>query len=130
MKSLFLLLIGLVVGALCAIAAANALAKRSAHGRATMIVLAKHLDALRGMGLERDCAGDQATQRAGQIAFAAREIDYAFGRLAQDEPLFSRRSAGFRRIAEKGGTFSSCSDLGRWTEELGGSCQACHRDFR
>lgn len=130
MKSLILVLIGLAVGAICAIAAANALAKRSAHGHATMTILAYHLDALRKMNREADCAGDLARQHAHQIVFASREIGYAFERFAQEEPAFARRNQAFAHLVERLGPFANCGELSAWTKELGSGCQTCHRDFR
>lgn len=130
MKSLALLLIGLLVGALCALAAANALSKHGAHGRATMIVLAHHLDELRAMHDDADCASDETRHHLEQIAFAAREIGYAFDNLIEHEPTFARRSDDLHNLAKQPASISNCAELDRKISALGDSCQACHRRFR
>lgn len=130
MKSLALLVIGLLAGALCALAAVNALSKRGAHGRAAMIVLAHHLDELRATRGDAECASGETRNRLEQIAFAVREIDYAFDDLIKREPAFARRSADLRHLAERPVSISSCAELDRTIGELGDSCQACHRRFR
>lgn len=131
MRTLVLAAITLLVGAMAGMAAANALAKRGAHARAVMVVLARHHDALRATAGEDQCRGEQAARRLAQVDFAAREIDYAFATWIEDAPGFARRSADFQRSARVAAApVPSCAALAERVAELGRGCQDCHRDFR
>jgi hypothetical protein len=131
MRILVLAAIALLVGVMAGLAAANALAKRGAHGRAVMVVLARHHDALRATALEAQCSGSQTAQRLAQIEFAAREIDFAFAPWLADDSGFARRSGDFRRSAQAAAApVASCAALAERVADLGRGCQACHRDFR
>lgn len=130
MKTIVLMLIALFVGAACAFALANAWAKRGAHGKAPMVVLAKHVEALRALDGDAACAGPQARRHQEQIAFAAREIEFAFAERHHDTPAFRRRSADFLAIAGSPPAIAGCPDLDRYLGALGDGCKACHREFR
>lgn len=127
LKALVLIAIGLFIGAFCALAATNALAKRNAHGRAVMVVLAKHMDELRHMDATVDCDA-VIRPHVEQIAFAARDIGFAFPRLAGDA-LFERRNTHFRELAAAA-TTASCDELPGRVARLSDDCTACHRQFR
>ena len=129
MKVMIVLLIGIVIGAFCAIAATNAMGKRNAHGRAVMVTLTRHLDALRAIDLKTDCRNDQVRTHLDQIAAASRDIDYAFAANYAGEPAFARRSAHFRSLSEAA-LGSSCDTLPSAVGELADDCQRCHRQFR
>jgi hypothetical protein len=132
MRILILAVIALLVGAMAGLAAANALAKRSAHSRAVMVVLARHHDALRASTDETQCTGEQAARRLAQVDFAAREIDFAFGPWLADSSGFARRSGEFQRLAAAAAVapIASCAALAARVAELGQGCQDCHRDYR
>ncbi len=133
MRMLVLAAITLFVGVMAGLAAANALAKRGAHGRAVMVVLARHHDALRASADETQCADRQTARRLAQMEFAAREIDYAFIDWAGDDGGgFARRSAEFQRSARAAAAtpVASCAALAERVAELGRGCQDCHRDYR
>lgn len=129
MKALILLVIGLLAGAFCTAVVVNTLDRRGAHERAVMVVLARHVDALSAYRDDADCAGDEARRRLEQIAFAAREIDFAFARVA--DPAFARRNMHFRSVTDAlPPQVASCAELDRFLAELDESCRACHRNFR
>lgn len=131
MRVLVLAAIALLVGAMAGLAAANALAKRGAHARAVMVVLARHHDALRAAADEAQCTGADTARRLLQIDFAAREIDFAFIAGLADDGGFARRSADFQRSARVAAApVASCAALAERVADLGRGCQACHRDFR
>jgi cytochrome c556 len=132
MRILVLAAIALAVGVMAGMAAANALAKRSAHSRAVMVVLARHHDALRASADEAHCTGAQTARRLAQLDFAAREIDFAFGPWLEDGGGFARRSAEFQRLAQAATAqpVASCAALAEQVAAIGRGCQDCHRDFR
>jgi hypothetical protein len=124
------MLIALFVGAACAFSVANALAKRGAHGKASMIILARHVDALRAMDSDAVCTGPDARAHQEQIAFAAREIEFAFTDLHRDSPTFKRRADGFRTVAGQPPATSGCAGLDQYLGSLDEGCKACHQEFR
>lgn len=129
-QSLVVLLIGLIVGAVGAFSAAQALAKRGAHARASMVVLARHVDHLRALQGDAACTGETAWNRLRQIHFAAKEIDFAFAAQVKADPAFARRSGDFQTATILPEKMAGCGDLERWLTEVGRGCQACHRDYR
>lgn len=127
LKALILIAVGLFVGTFCTLAATNALAKRNAHGRAVMIILARHMDEAKRQDTTTGC-DDAFRSHVEQIASAARDIDFAFPALRGDA-TFTRRSAHFRDLATAATTMSCASLPGQLTR-LADDCQACHRQFR
>ena len=129
-KTLAILLIGLTVGAICAFSLAQALAKKGAHGRAAMIVLARHVDHLRSLQDDAACSGEKAWARLHQVHFAAREIDFAFVTPEGIDPGFARRSQEFQMATVLPEKLAGCADLDTWLGEVRKGCQASHRDYR
>lgn len=132
MKSLLLILTGLLVGALCALAAAKAVATRHAHERATMVVLAQHMDAMRRAGDDTACADDGIRQRLQQISFAARELTYAFPDLDTPGSEFARRRHDLQQAADTAVAqgIDDCQALAQTTGTLARVCQECHRRYQ
>jgi acyl-CoA reductase-like NAD-dependent aldehyde dehydrogenase len=129
-QSLVVLLIGLVVGGVCAFSVAQALAKRGAYPRAAMIVLARHVDHLRGLEGDTACTSDRVWARMQQVHFAAREIDWAFANVEGLDDGFARRSREFQAATVVPEKLGGCADLAAWLENVRRGCQACHRDYR
>ncbi len=132
MKSLLLILTGVLVGSLCALAAAKALATRNAHERATMVVLAHHMDAMRRAGDDADCTGDAMRQRLQQVSFAARELSFAFPDLDTPGSEFARRRQDLQRAADgiSAEGIEDCNALVQATGTLARVCQECHRRYQ
>lgn len=131
MKAVILLLIGLLAGAMMALATANVLAMRGAHPRAVMVLLERHVDGLRALPDEAGCTGPEGRVRLGQVRFAAREIDFGFRQWRTESPAFGRRSDAFQALAGRlDAPVSDCADLHTRLTELERGCQDCHRDFR
>lgn len=129
-KFLIALSIGLIVGAVGAFSVAQALAKRGAHARASMAVLARHVDHLRGLHDDAVCTGENTWARLQQVHFAAREIDFAFAAQVQADPAFSRRSQEFQAATVLPERLAGCDELESWMSQVRRGCQACHRDYR
>lgn len=131
MRLLVVFLIGLAIGAFCAAAVLNALSKRGAHHRASMVVLAYHVDALRSLDQDRECAGPAAIRHWSQIGFAAREIGHAFSREIDANGVFRRRNDQFMTLVERPlFDIDGCAALAPRLRELEQGCQSCHREFR
>lgn len=132
MKSLLLILVGLLVGTLCAFAASKALGMRQAHERATMVVLAHHMDAMRRAADETACTDALMVQRLQQISFAARELVFAFPDLDTPGSEFARRRNDLEQVAGTAAAdgISDCAALARTTGALARVCQDCHRRYQ
>ena len=130
MKALVLLVVGLLAGAFCTAALVNATGKRNAHERAVMVMLARHTDALRDTEGDAACTGPEARARLGQIAAAAREMDYAFA--DWDVPAFARQTRQFQSITTAAATsgVGDCPALQRTLASFEDGCRTCHREFR
>lgn len=129
-KFLIALSIGLVVGAVGAFSVAQSLAKRGAHARASMVVMARHVDHLRRLEDDAACTSEKAWARLQQVHFAAREIDFAFAAQVQADPAFARRSQEFQAATALPAKLAGCGELESWMSDVRRGCQACHRDYR
>lgn len=131
MRTIIALALGLAIGFALALVVARTLATFGAHPRATMVVMARHMDALRAAHGAADCDDAEVDARLDQVRAMAREIDFAFAGDGPDHASFRRRSGQFQSQAqaraEAGG---GCAGLGTALAELGQGCQDCHRDFR
>lgn len=131
MRLIALFLIGLAIGAFATAALVNALGKRGAHARASMIVLAHHVDALRRLGDDSLCAGARANEHWQQLRFAANEIGYAFAEQIETGPTFRRRNEQFVELVNRSlADIENCDQLSQRVRELEQGCQNCHREFR
>lgn len=131
MRLLIALALGLAVGVVLALIAARALATIGAHPRATMVVMARHMDALRAAHGAGECDDAEIDARLGQLRAMAREIDFAFAGDGPEHASFRRRSGQFQSLAQaQAAAAGGCAGLGTALAELGQGCQDCHRDFR
>lgn len=130
MRILVALALGLAVGFALALIAARAMSVAGAHPRATMVVMARHMDALRAANGAATCDDREVAARLGQVRAMAREIDFAFAE-SLDDSAFARRSGHFAAAADAAtAAASGCEGLPDTLASLGQACQDCHRDFR
>ncbi len=132
MKSLVLLLVGLVAGALLATTMIGALSARDRYPKAVMVVMQANLAALqRGLRVQ-DCGLPTAGRHASQLAALAMEIEPAFAALERDSSDFVRSRELFQRAV--GGLLreapTDCAALNRSVTAIAQACDACHNGFR
>lgn len=122
----------MATGAVLAFAAANALHRGKAHVRAPMVMLAVHLDHLRGLASPGDCTAADALARLAQVAAAARETRYAYRAWIDADAGFAARQEDFEALADASAQAPvvDCDDLAERVERLGLACQDCHRRYR
>ncbi|MBX3724680.1 MAG: cytochrome c [Xanthomonadales bacterium] len=131
MRTAVALVLGLAVGFAVALIAARAMSAFGAHPKATMVIMARHMDALRAANGADDCDDQVVASRLGQLQAMAREIDFAFASAASRQDGFERRARRFASVsAAQVDSSVGCRDVGPALAALGKACQDCHRDFR
>ncbi len=132
MKSILLLVLGLVVGALAAAKVSSVVQMRDAYPRGVMSVMQHHLGALAQSVRHNACPVD-ATQRHLQ-RLKAMQPDIL--------PAFAENLAGkadFRQHASKlvqaidtalADPAADCKALGKSVSMIGGTCKSCHQIYR
>ena len=129
MRSLILLVLGLVVGALAATSVVNALRQRDAYPRGLMNVMQHHYAALRGDVREQRC-GDSSRHVAALKALAA-DIDGAIFPDTTPEPPFLEYEHRLVESLEQASiAATACPALAPAVERITAACDACHRQYR
>jgi cytochrome c556 len=131
MRSLVLLLIGLVVGALCTTALVNALNRKSAYPRAVMTIMGQQMRALDNSVKQSRCASTDLTPRLQILRFVANDIEPAFADM-KDEAQFGRYASDLRAAADAGLMTppASCASAAAAISRLDKACDSCHRDYK
>ena len=128
----FMLLLGLVLGAIGAVMAMRAWQARQDHfPDAVMTVQSWHMGQLKKNLEANRCTANDTIPHLQTLRRMADDIDPAFGDLAGDE-RFAKHTADFRAAldAAQSSPPLSCESLKQTMGEVGGQCKACHDDFR
>lgn len=131
MRFIALLLIGLFIGALGAVAGMSALRQDTPYNRALMTVLRQQMGGLSAMREAKSCDVAESTRRLALMQAVAHDTDPAFLPVG-DDTLFRRHSGAMRsRLAQTlAAPPADCAALGEALAAIGGTCKACHQDFR
>ena len=131
-RYLFLLLLGLVLGAIGTVMALRAIEARKDHfPEALMHVQQWHMGQLKADMENNRCAATDALPHLQALRTSAIDLDAAFPDLADDE-RFQTASAAMRAATDQAVSAPplSCEGLGATMKALGDGCKACHQDFR
>lgn len=131
MRSLVLLLVGLVVGALCTMIAVNALHRGTAYPNAVMAMMGQQMKALDKSVKQSRCAPADLTPRLQTLRFVANDIEPAFAD-QQSEAQFGRYASDLRAAADAALMTppASCAAATAAVANLGKACDSCHRDYK
>lgn len=131
MRSLVLLVVGLLVGALCTIIAVNALNRGTAYPNAVMALMGQQMKAMDKSIKQSRCASTDLTPRLQTLRFVANDIEPAFADM-QDEVQFGRYAADLRSAADAALMTppASCAAATAALSNLGKACDSCHRDYK
>lgn len=131
MRHALLILVGILVGALCTLAAMNAAQRANAFPRGVMAVLGHHSGEIRRQIANGQCEADGAQRHFVAVRRLADDLQPAFVPTGMDDALFLRYTDALREVADRAlaNPAADCTALGEQLGELGGACQACHRDF-
>ena len=131
MRSLVLVLVGLVVGALCTLIAVNAMHRGTAYPNAVMAMMGQQMKAMDKSVKASRCAATELSPRLQTLRLVANDIEPAFAG-EHDEPQFGRYAADLRAAADAAlmSPPATCAAASAVMSNLGKACDSCHRDFR
>lgn len=130
-RYLFLLILGLVVGAIATVMAMRALDARKDHfPDSLMEVQGWHMGQLKSAMEQNRCGATDVLPHLQTLRMLGNDLEPAFPDLRDDE-RFRTAASAMRAAADKAITAPplSCESLAATMKSLGDSCEACHRDF-
>lgn len=131
-RYLFLLILGLVVGAIATVMVLRALDARKDHfPDALMEVQGWHMGQLKAAMEQNRCNATDVLPHLQALRTMGNNLEPAFPDLRDDE-RFRTAASAMRAAADKAIAAPplSCESLAATMKSLGDSCKACHRDFR
>jgi len=129
MRSVLLLVLGLVIGIVGTVFAMNALQERQPYSHALMMTMAHHAGALGASIKAQKCDAAQTRQHLTRLLETQADIDEAFP--GMDQP-FKDEAA---RLHEKTQAAlqaapADCAALATAMKPIGETCQSCHQQYR
>ena len=131
-KYLFLLLLGLVLGAVATVMLMRAWESRQdPFPSALMEYQGWQMGQLSANAKANRCGATDTLPYFKSLREAANHVDAAFPDL-RDDQRFSKASADMRAALDKALASPplNCEGVGAATQEIGATCKACHQDFR
>ena len=131
MRSLILVLIGLFVGAACALLAMSALRQGTAYPNGVMAVMSAQMGALNESVKQNRCAATDLTPRLQTLRHLGNDLEPAFLPTG-DDARFSEHASNLRAAldAALAAPPADCAAAKVVVDKVGAGCQACHRDFK
>ena len=131
-RYLFLLILGLVLGAVATVMALRALEQRKDHfPDALMHVQQWHMGQLKTDMEQNRCNATDILPHLQALRVSANDLEAAFPDL-RDDARFKTAASAMRAAADKAVANPplTCEGVGAAMKSLGESCKACHQDFR
>ena len=131
-RYLFLFLVGLVTGAVCAVMALRALQARSdPFPDALMQVMARQSAELGKSAKANRCAVSDSLPRLQSLRVLSNDLESAFPGLTGDA-RFGQAASGLRAKLDQALATppADCEQLAAVNQSIGDGCKACHRDFK
>jgi hypothetical protein len=131
-RYLALLILGLAIGVVATVMALRALdARKDKFPHALMEVQGWHMAQLKGAMDSNRCAATDVLPHLQGLRVSANHVDAAFPGLREDQ-RFAKASADLRAALDKSLASPplNCAGVGAAMAEIGGTCKACHQDFR
>ena len=131
MRFLVCLIVGALVGAMCAMTVANVLAKRNAWPRAVMSVMQHELGSAREGVRAGRCAEGDIASNAAHLKLLSADIEPALLKPGAHDRVFSQYADDLRReIATLDAPGADCAARSEVLTKIGQACEACHRDYK
>jgi cytochrome c556 len=131
-RYLFLLLLGLVLGAIGTVMALRSIeARKDPFPEALMHVQQWHMGQLKADMEQNRCNATDVLPHLQALRMTANDIDAAFPDL-RDDQRFTTASSAMRATMDKAVANPplTCEGVGAAMKEIGESCKGCHQDFR
>ncbi len=130
MRYLVCLIAGLVLGAVVASMAADAVAQRHAWPRGLMNVMQHDLVDARNAARAGQCQAYAAPTSKAQLALLAGDIERAVLAPGAKDRVFSQYASDLGATLAKWNPGADCAQQGAALTEVASACDACHRDYR
>ena len=131
-RYLFLLILGLVLGAIATVMAMRALNERKDHfPDALMHVQQWHMGQLKADMEQNRCNATDILPHLQALRMTANDLDAAFPDL-RDDQRFTAASSAMRAAMDKAVASPplTCEGVGAAMKDIGETCKGCHQDFR
>lgn len=131
-RYLFLLILGLVLGAIATVMALRAIEARKDHfPESLMHVQQWHMGQLKADMEQNRCNATDVLPHLQALRMTANDLDAAFPDLREDQ-RFATASSAMRAAMDKAIAAPplSCPALGEVMKSIGETCKGCHQDFR
>jgi hypothetical protein len=131
MRSLILLLLGLVVGAALTLVGMNALRKGTAYPNGVMAVMGAQMAALDKALKQNRCAATDLMPHLQTMRHLGNDIEPAF-LPTQDDDRFIQHASTLRAALDAALATppADCAAAGVALDRIDNGCKACHRDFK
>ncbi|HOX71384.1 MAG: hypothetical protein WAS23_12585 [Dokdonella sp.] len=127
MRYLICLILGLLIGAVCASMAGNVLAKRSAYPKGLMVVMQHALKQANRSASQSPCIDNDPDLT--KLALLANDIETAMPGDGTPDRVFHLYVEDMQRIT-KAAAASACPQRTDMLTRIKGACDSCHRDYR
>ncbi|MGE8280406.1 MAG: cytochrome c [Stenotrophomonas sp.] len=131
-RYLFVLIAGLVLGAIGTVMAMRAIQARQDHfPDSLMTVMAKQTQLLGDSQKQNRCTISDTAPRLQTLRALANDLETAFPGLRDDE-RFQQHASRFRATLNDALAKppADCASLAAISQKVGSDCKACHQDFR
>ena len=131
-RYLFLLILGLVLGAIATVMAMRALNERKDHfPDALMHVQQWHMGQLKADMEQNRCNATDILPHLQALRMTSNDLDAAFPDL-RDDQRFTAASSAMRAAMDKAiaNPPLTCEGVGAAMKDIGQTCKGCHQDFR
>ena len=131
-RYLFLLALGLVLGAIATVMVLRALEQRKDHfPESLMRVQQWHMGQLKADMQQNRCNATDILPHLQALRMTANDIDAAFPDL-HDDQRFGTASSAMRAAMDKAIASPplTCEGVGATMKSIGEACKGCHQDFR
>ena len=131
-RYLFLLLLGLVLGAIATVMVLRALdQRRDPFPEALMYVQQWHMDQLKVDMEQNRCNATDVLPHLQALRMTSNDLDAAFPGLKEDQ-RFGVASSAMRATMDKvvANPPLTCEGVGAAMKSIGEGCKGCHQDFR
>ncbi|KGI78450.1 cytochrome c [Oleiagrimonas soli] len=132
MRSVLLLILGLVVGALAAFKVSNVLHMRDAYPRGVMSVMQHHLGTLAQAARQGTCPADATQLHLQRLQAIQGDIVPAFAKDVGAKPDFRDHARKLEDAiaAALQSPPADCPALQKALSNIGGTCKSCHEVYR
>lgn len=131
MRYLVCIVVGTLIGALCAMTVASVLGARNAWPRAVMTVMQHEFAGVRESVHAQRCTDADVAPASAHLKLLAADIEPALLAPGAHDRVFSQYAEDLRReIASLDVPGADCAARSEALTRIGHACDACHRDYK